>query len=323
MNLEARTRHEAEPIATPTFPAFLAREIERLRPEHRLLESGGFTVYLAPAAEIPLTVHEIGRLREEAFRAVGEGTGQAIDVDRFDASYLHLFIWNREAHEVVGAYRIGLTDQLLASQGVEGLYTSTLFHYRPEVLSVLSPALELGRSFVRLEYQKSYSALLLLWKGIGEFLVRNPRYRRLIGAVSVSDLYDRRSQRLIVEVLRRHYRWLPWSSQVRARRPPRFAELEAIPVTVGADIEALDHAVLEIEQGRRGLPILLRQYLRLGGKFLGFNVDPSFGNTLDGLVVVDLLEADRRSLERYMTRAGAERFFAFHEARREQRRQIA
>ena len=311
---------EPEPIASPQFPEFLAREIERLPGDRKLLENGPFDAYLASAREIPVVLFEIGRLREEAFRAVGEGTSRAVDLDAFDAHYFHLFLWDREKRAVAGAYRLGLVDAILATRGADGLYTSTLFTYRPELLAHLSPALELGRSFVRLEYQKTYSALLLLWKGIGEFLARNPRYRRLLGAVSISADYDERSRRLMVDVLRRHYRLLPWSSQVRPRRPPRLGGLES---ATDPDLDELDRRVTEIEDGARGVPVLLRQYLKLGGKVLGFNVDPSFANALDGLMVVDLVATDPRLLERYLGRTGAVAYLAFHEARRAERRASA
>ncbi|MCV5901131.1 GNAT family N-acetyltransferase, partial [Escherichia coli] len=81
------------------------------------------------AQQIPSLLHEIGRLREHNFSQVGEGTGQAIDIDHFDHDYLHLFVWDRENQCMVGAYRLGLVDQLLAKYGVEGLYSRTLFNY--------------------------------------------------------------------------------------------------------------------------------------------------------------------------------------------------
>jgi putative hemolysin len=299
-----------EPIATPAFPELLVREIAALPEERRLARSGAFEVLLAEAREIPLVLHEIGRLRETSFRAAGEGTGRAVDLDAFDTTYVHLFLWNAAAREVAGAYRLGRCDELLARAGTAGLYTSSLFHYRPEMLAYLSPALELGRSFVRLEYQKSYSALLLLWKGIGEFLVRNPHHRRLLGAVSISDVYSPRARALIVGALRRHRRLLPWSACVRPRRPPRLAEMESPVAAADADPDVLDARVREIEGGARGLPVLLRQYLKLGARLLGFNVDPAFANALDGLLVIDLAEVEPRPLERYFGRDGLARFLA-------------
>jgi hypothetical protein len=89
-----------------------------------LIEADGMSVYVARAAEIPNVLQEIGRLRELTFRDVGEGTGREIDLDSFDATYLHLFIWNASAREVVGAYRLGLTDELIAASDLDGLYAA-------------------------------------------------------------------------------------------------------------------------------------------------------------------------------------------------------
>lgn len=119
-------------------------------------------MYVAAANQIPVTLREIGRLREIAFRQAGEGTGRALDLDQFDAHYQHLWIWNEKASELVGAYRLVGTDTIRQPRD---LYTSTLFRFRPGLLESFHPALELGRSFVRPEYQRSYVALLLLWKG--------------------------------------------------------------------------------------------------------------------------------------------------------------
>ena len=127
-----------------------------------------------PPEQIPNALREIGRLREITFRQAGEGTGRSIDLDRFDRDYQHLFLWNTDSNEIAGAYRLAGTDV------IPDLYTSTLFRFREGLLTSMSPALELGRSFVRIEYQKSFSALLLLWKGIGRYVARNPRYRILV-----------------------------------------------------------------------------------------------------------------------------------------------
>ncbi len=160
-----------------------------------------FSVLLAKAREIPNVLHEIGRLREVTFRQVGEGTGKPIDLDRFDDHYWHLFVWNRHANEVAGAYRLGPSDEILARFGPKGFYTSQLFQWKRTFLDRISPALELGRSFVRPEYQKTYAPLLLLWKGIGQFLIRNPQYKLLFGPVSISNGYTAASRQLMVKFL--------------------------------------------------------------------------------------------------------------------------
>jgi len=137
---------------------------------------------------------EIGRLREITFRNVGEGTGKERDLDRFDEYYGHLFLWDREKRTIAGGYRLGRTDLILAEFGFEGLYLSTLCEVEKPLLDYLTPGLELGRSWVGPNYQRSLHALLGLWKGIGQFVVRYPRYHRLFGAVSTSDDYTSISQ---------------------------------------------------------------------------------------------------------------------------------
>src|SRR5208283_345467 len=119
---------------------------------------------------------EIGRLREMTFRQAGEGTGKPVDLDRFDLYYPHLFVWNKEKREVVGAYRLGLVEPILQRFGKKGLYSATLFQYKEGFLEHIRRGIELGRSFVRLEYQRLYAPLLLLWKGIARFVARYPEY---------------------------------------------------------------------------------------------------------------------------------------------------
>ncbi len=309
-----------EPIAAGESAVFFQEEIASLDPSACLVESGELSVFCAEAVEIPHIVREIGRLREITFRGAGEGTGKAIDIDSFDAYYLHLFIWNREKREVVGGYRIGRSDSILERFGKRGLYTSTLFDYKTGFLKEIGPALELGRSFVREEYQRSYAPLLLLWKGIGRYVVQNPRYRVMFGPVSITNEYHSASRRMMVEFLKAQ-NFLPQLARlVRARTPyqPLTATLaqtlfgaSQLPVSA-TDIEAVSDFVADIEPDAKGVPVLLRQYLKLGGKLLAFNLDPNFSNALDGLIFVDLTQTDRKSLERYMGREGVTTFLDAH-----------
>lgn len=304
-----------EPIADAEPPEALSDDIRSLAASARLLQQGAFDVYCARAADMPAVMREIGRLRELTFRAAGEGTGLARDLDRFDAEYLHLFVWHRERQNLVGAYRLGLTDQLAAAAGVDGLYTRTLFRFGPRLLRQIGPAIELGRSFVRPEYQREPAALFLLWKGIGQIVVRHPRYRRLFGPVSISAEYGLFTRHLLARFLTSSGFASELAGLVRARRPLR-AEAEAsqlVRTTVAADLDAVELLVKEIEAGR-GLPVLLRHYLKLNARLLGFSVDPEFGNVLDGLVLVDLMDVKPAVLQRYLGRQGAAAFLAAHQA---------
>jgi putative hemolysin len=303
-------------LLAPLPVAILQAELARLPPAARLIEAGDLEVLMAEAPQIPAMLREIGRLREISFRAVSEGTGRALDVDRFDERYLHLFMWNRAKGELVGSYRIGRVDEILAAGGVSDLYTASLFKFRPGFLERLGPALELGRSFIRPEYQRKPTSLALLWRGIGEYLVRNPRYKVLFGPVSISRDYQSLSRGLMVEFLRdRHRDDQPLASLVKAKNPPRERldpdERRALGL-LAKDADEMSALVAEIEEDNKGIPVLLRHYLRLNARVLSFNVDPAFGHCLDGLILVDLRRTDPKILKRFMGEDGLAFYSSVH-----------
>jgi len=317
--LQSQNSNADVAITLPQNPDIMDNEIRRLAPSQILAASGDLVAIQAAADQIPHILLEIGRLREITFRAVGEGTGKSADLDLYDYSYIHLFVWNQEKKEVAGAYRLGRTDELVNKKGLNGIYTSTLFRYKPEFLEHLGPALELGRSFVRLEYQKSYGPLLLLWKGIGRFVVDNPHYRTLFGPVSITDDYQAMSKELIVRFLKLSKYRADMATYVKARKPLRQKPLRGWEIDTAVrilkeDVDDVSELVSCIEKDGKGIPILLKQYLRLGGLIVGFNLDPAFGNALDGLIVIDLMHTDSRMLERYMGKEGARHYLAYHEA---------
>jgi putative hemolysin len=296
-----------QPTSRPIAPRGLARAIDAnvaAIGSSLLMESGAFQVFCASATELPAILPEIGRLRELTFRGVGEGTGLARDFDRFDQTYRHLFVWDRDRREVAGAYRIGATDLL----GVEGLYTRTLFDYDESLLRQIGPALELGRSFVQPDYQREFSPLLLLWKGISRLVSRQPRYRRLFGVVSISDLYDTTSRQLLLKFLQNTRFDADLGRLVRAKHPPAMPRSEAVDAVTVERLEDVCALVRQIEPDGKDIPILLRQYLKLNAKLLGFTVDASFGNVLDGLVLVDLDHVEPAILSRYMGKNEARAF---------------
>ncbi len=298
------------PLVRHSIPS-IAREVESLADKRLLLESGTTQVYLAPANEIPQTLDEIGDLREATFRMAGEGSGKSRDLDQFDSHYLHLFSWNSKTREVIGAYRLGQTDEIFRTHGISGLYTSTLFRYGKDLMLEINPALELGRSFIRAEYQKSFSALLMLWKGIGRFVTEYPRYRTLFGPVSISNDYNPLSRKFLVDYLKRHESDERLSRFVKPRKPFRTLPLSP-QVQWELNLDDLSTIIGDLEEDGKGVPVLLRQYLKLGGKLLAFNVDPEFSRCLDGLVIVDLASADRSILKRYMDADGLESFLRYH-----------
>jgi putative hemolysin len=302
------------PVAAEGERERVLADVARLRPECRLSEDRDLSVFLAKADEIPAVLPEIGRLRELTFRAVGEGTGKALDLDRFDSYYHHLFVWNRVKEEVVGAYRFGDMREILARYGPDGLYTNTLFEYDRRLFEVVGDGLELGRSFVRPEYQRQYSPLLLLWKAIAHLVCTRPQHAVLFGAVSISGEYSRTSRELLVNYYGSHLR-SELSQYVRPRRSfrtRRLREWEIRQLTSMLSPDVLADTIADVEKDGKSIPILLKQYVKLGGELLGFNVDRDFSNVVDGLILVDLRKTNAAILERYMGKIAAGSFLAHH-----------
>jgi putative hemolysin len=303
-------------IAPAVPPELLACDLNALPSERRLVENGDFVVYAARAVEIPHVLQEVGRLREITFRLAGEGTGKRTDLDRFDCHYWHLLLWSKHKNELCGAYRAGNTTDIVAEYGVSGLYTSTLFRYDQRLLAKLGPALELGRSFVRPEYQRHYAPLLLLWKAIARFVRFRPETAVLFGAVSISNAYNRASRELMYSFFEDRRQKDDLADLVTPRRPFRPARIRPWDCRAVChalrDLEALSEPIADVETDGKGLPILLKQYAKVGGKLLGFNVDPKFSDVLDGLVVVDLRQTDPGVLARYMGHEGVSAFRQRH-----------
>jgi putative hemolysin len=309
-------RKKQEPIGPPPATQDLVNDLRGLGTENCLDENKDFSVFLANPGQIPNVLHEVGRLREITFRAVGEGTGKSTDIDRFDHYYQHVLLWSKAKQELVGAYRLGLTEDILPRFGTAGLYTSTLFRYDARLFDHFGPALELGRSFVRPEYQRQYAPLLMLWRGIGRFLAVNPQLTILFGAVSISSRYNRVSRELIVRFFRARENDRELSQFIAPRRPFRSGWIRPgdCPTTCTRlkDLDDLTDPIADVEADGKGLPILIKQYAKLGGRLLSFNVDREFSNVLDGLVVVDLRATDPGVLERYVGKDGILAFQSYH-----------
>lgn len=303
-------------IIPPVPVETLEAEIAALPSECRYIESGDNEVYISTADKMPGVLRELGRLREITFRGVGEGTGREIDVDPFDNHYLHLFIWNKAKKEIVGAYRLGLGDKIVAQYGVDGLYTHTLFRFDEKLIRQMGPCMELGRSFVRPEYQRAFSSLLLLWKGIGAFISRHPEYTTLFGPVSITAEYRDTSRNLLLRALSVSNFAPELARFVRPRNPPRpkkRKEAEAPDFEKYTDnVESVTTIIQDIESDRKGIPILLRQYLKLGGRILAFNVDEDFSSVVDGFIMIDLRKTDTKTLGRYMGEEATAAFKKFH-----------
>ncbi|MFN0037268.1 MAG: GNAT family N-acyltransferase [Saprospiraceae bacterium] len=290
-----------EPIAEPIDPALVAAEMGALPPEHKVAERGQFDVLVAPFAALPHTMLEIGRLRELTFRAAGEGTGKARDMDAHDLYYLQLIIWDREKQQIAGGYRLGLGDQIFGRFGVNGFYTNTLFKMRRGFFPILQQSVELGRTYVTAEYQRHRLPLFLLWKGILHFLLAHPEYRYLLGPVSISKDYSEASKGIIVEFVRRFFydkKLAALVSPRKAFRPKiKLVDTRLLAENLRGEFDALESLIETIEPSHFKVPVLFRQYLRQNAKFIAFNVDPNFSNCLDGLMILDIAQLPASTME--------------------------
>jgi hypothetical protein len=160
---------------------------------------------------------------------------------------------------------------------------------------------------------------MLLWSGIGRFVSRHPRYRFLLGAVSINNDYLGISRRIIVQYLRDDHAHSGLSALVKGKNPPIMKSPGngrlGSALTLVNDIQDLSELISDIEADEKGIPILLKHYMKLGGQFLGFNVDKRFNKALDALILVDLVGTDPKMLERYMGQQGVQAFFNIHGSR--------
>ncbi len=294
-----------EPVAERKAVDLLVGDVAGLPPECLLFEKGGYQVFSATAAQIPNLLHEIGRTREMTFRPVGEGTGKPLDLDRFDRHYHHLFLWNKEGSELVGAYRIGMVDRILEEHGFDGLYSNTIFKYSDDAFDSLGKGktLELGRSYIVPSYQKRGTSLFLLWRGIVKFIRKNPGYTKLFGAVSISDKYHPLSKALMVRFLKRNKLQGGFENKIRARKNPTCETHRSLrafdyPGSLPS-LEDVSGLVSDLESDKKGVPTLLKHYLQLNGVILGIGVDQGFSDALDGFILVDIEKMDPALLRKY------------------------
>lgn len=289
-----------EPIIEGQPKEKIVEEVLRIKEEYLLFKFENYSVICAPTFEMPTVLNEIGRLREITFRDVGEGTNRSIDIDEFDLYYHQLFIWDDEMNQIVGAYRVGKGKDILALYGIKGFYIQSLFRISPEFSPYLSQAIELGRSFIVKDYQRKPMPLFLLWKGILYFLIKNPEYRYLIGPVSISNRFSNFSKTLIIKFLKKNHFNYDMAKYIGSRKEfkvlPKY-DTDIVLEKTQNDINKLDKIIADVEITNYRMPVLLKKYLKLNAKLIGFNIDPLFNNALDGLIILDLYEVPMSTIQ--------------------------
>lgn len=300
-NYSLKPSVKPQPIIDPVPTEKIIKEIQSIKADGTLFKLKNYIAYCAPSNKIPNILNEIGRLREVTFREVGEGTNNSIDIDEFDLYYYQMFIWDEDEQRIVGAYRLGKGLDIMEQFGRRGFYLQSLFRIDEQFKPILKESIELGRSFVIKEYQRKPMPLFLLWKGILFFLLKNPEYRYLIGPVSISNNYSKVSKDLIIRfIMRNHLNW-KMARHIKPRNSYKFksdsTDLNLLMENMDRDINRLDKTIGDLDELNSGLPVLLKKYIKLNAKIIGFNVDPKFNNCLDGLIVLDVYDVPKNTIE--------------------------
>ena len=278
-----------EPVEQPRDRQLLIQELEKIHEKGLLFSASAFDCYLADYNDIPNLMHELGRLREEAFRYIGEGTGKSLDTDEFDRHYKHLILWDNKKQQVAGAYRLGFGNEIMRDKGIKGFYVSTLFGFNESFGEILKKTIELGRSFVTVEYQREVLPLVLLLRGLAVVVIKNSEIEHFIGPVSISSWYPKFYQSMIVRYVSEKHPVNPELAQVAHPTTPFHPDFLKVDADVlmkenMGSIDRFDKFMFRLSNGEYRLPTLFKKYLKLNAKFLCFNVDPDFNDTLDALL---------------------------------------
>lgn len=315
---------------------FVSENSRTIYDSHPEDPSKGYLVISAYGRDLPTTMVEIGRQRNFAFRSVGEGSHKGIDTDSFDSHYVQLVLVDKAARNaaldqlktnpntklddqypaIVGGYRLGKVDEILAQYGARGVYTTEFFDYEPLLQSSLNNSIELGRSFIH-ENHRGGRTLLVLWRGIMKEIILNAKehgrfYTKLIGPVSMSGDYSENTKHLVSEI-RRNERRSDLAQHVRPKTPVQFKTPLTRPqidmlLKVLADDKARQRFIKDIEQNPDAeLPPLFGLYDSLEAKDLGINLDAEF-NSVDWLILVDLMNAPERQIKFYVGKEIYEEF---------------
>ncbi|MDM8154230.1 GNAT family N-acetyltransferase [Bacteroides gallinaceum] len=291
-----------------------------LTPEKRLRSTNKSNneIYIVNWKNAPNTLQEIGRLREIAFRAAGGGTGESVDLDEYDLMenpYQQLIVWNPEAEEILGGYRYLLGNEVeFDKEGRPVLATAHMFNFSEKFLKEYLPTtIELGRSFVTLEYQstragsKGLFALDNLWDGLGALTVVKPNVKYLFGKMTMYPNYNRFGRDMILYFLKKHFS--DKDNLITPMEPLKIETDEAVLKEIFCyDTFKEDYRVLNREVRKLGynIPPLVNAYMSLSPtmRMFGTAINDGFGMVEETgiLIAVDeILEEKRvRHIESYL-----------------------
>lgn len=292
----------------------ISRELllSELTPDKKLrtTNKSGNEIYIVTWQDSPNVVRELGRLREIAFRAAGGGTGLSMDLDEFDTMenpYKQLLVWDPEMQEILGGYRYLMGSEVkLDKAGQPILATSHMFNFSEKFIKDYLPyTIELGRSFVTLEYQssrmgtKGLFALDNLWDGLGALTVIMPDVRYFFGKFTMYPSYDRMARDMILYFLKLYFS--DPDKLILPLKPLSLWHDEKLfeNLFVGGDFKQ-DYRVLnkEVRQLGYNIPPLVNAYMGLSPtmRLFGTAVNDEFGDVEETgiLIAVDEILEEKR-----------------------------
>ena len=298
-----------EEIIQPIDKQLLKRELT-LDKQLRMTNKSHNEIYVVTAQNAPNVMKEIGRLREEAFRTAGGGTGKSMDIDEFDTmenGCRQLIVWNPENEEIIGGYRYLFgEDWKVDASGQPILATSHMFHFSEQFMKDYAPyTVELGRSFVSLGYQnvrkntKSIFALDNLWDGLGALTVINPKCKYFFGKMTMYPSYIREGRDMILYFLKKHFE--DKDNLVIPIKPLKIdTPIEKLDRIFTADNFKDDYRILnkKIRELGFNIPPLVNAYMNLSPtlKLFGTAINYGFGDVEETgiLIAVDEILEDKR-----------------------------
>ena len=290
---EESKKTNIKPIINEQPKELILDEIKILRENNNcIFESNNYSVFFASSDLIPNILKEIGRLREITFRDMGEGTDKEIDLDDYDYYYKHLFLWDSSANRIVGAYRLGIGDNIYKERGIKGFYINELFNFDKGFETIVSKSIEMGRAFIITDYQRKTLPLYLIWKGVAYVALSFPDHKYLLGCVSISNKFSSFSKSMMIEFMKSNY-YDPYLAQYVHPKNAYKIKLNEdykhfVFKTTKSDINKFNNIIDEIENENLRLPILIKKYIKQNAKVISFSVDPDFNNTIDGLMYVKI-----------------------------------
>ena len=268
-----------------------------------LIDQPHFSSFLLQGKDQPAVMQEIGSLRAKTFKAIGAGSGNAIDLSPEDDYYHHIIVTEKASGKIAGAYRVGFSESIRDEQGEGALYLNSVFSIDNHFYEHVNPAMELSRSFIPPEFQKSPQVLDILWKSLGN-VAKSSGCKTLYGSVTISADFSPLSQAILVDTLDRYY---SAPSEVRKyikNSNPFEAQTTYHKLITDAyaphGLNRLNTVIEEIEDHQRPIPPLMRYYSTLGAEFHSFKVEPTFGNAIYCLLTVHIDTIPQRYKKRFL-----------------------